>query len=161
MHMFWLCPHLWEYKSKFFVQVFGKVVDPHPLTGLFGVSAMPNSPPNYTRSHCFLHSACKEAHSPETRALYCPPIHHKWIHEKLRFIKLKKIWFYLRGSLKHSTKCFFAYSDNLNKTGYYCTKWSPLNTLFSYLFLFYIHFVHLLIVIIILAFFYFYFFLNW
>lgn len=31
------------------------------------------------------------------------------------FIKLKKMWFYLRGSLKHSTKCVFAYIDKPNR----------------------------------------------
>lgn len=118
MHMFWTCPQLLEFWSAIFHtlnEVLSNTVDPDPLTALFGILSVPNAPKGTQQVIAFTTLLARRlillkwTHS-------SPPTHNRWIQEVLQCIRLEKIRFSMRGSLKHFYKTwqpFLTHIDNL------------------------------------------------
>lgn len=96
-------------------EVLSNTVDPDPLTALFGILSVPNAPKGTQQVIAFTTLLAsrlillKWTHS-------SPPTHNRWIQEVLQCIRLEKIRFSMRGSLKHFYKTwqpFLTHIDNL------------------------------------------------
>ena len=111
-HMFWFCPALetfWRKIFKSFSEISGLSIDPNPLIAIFGVRpdgvTFSNSMYDFIAFTTLLARRLillKWKHT-------SPPTHTRWIKDVLLYIKLEKIKFTLRGSLKKFHKMWIPF----------------------------------------------------
>ena len=106
MHMFWSCPKLIDFWSKIFDtlhKAYDVGADPHPLTALFGIP--------HTNAFSSEAQHCMAFCTLLARRLILlnwkhtlPPSHSRWVKEVLFNLKLERLRFSLKGSLRKFDK---------------------------------------------------------
>ena len=119
MHMFWSCPRLSGFWAAIFDtlnRVLGAALDPIPLTALFGVPLTQLTIPKTSKQVIAFSTLLARRLILLKWTHPAPPTHNRWIHEILHCIRLERIRFSLKGSLKafHRTwQPFLEYIDTL------------------------------------------------
>uniref|UniRef100_A0A8P4GNT1 Reverse transcriptase zinc-binding domain-containing protein n=1 Tax=Dicentrarchus labrax TaxID=13489 RepID=A0A8P4GNT1_DICLA len=102
MHMFWSCPKLTGFWAKIFdtlQMAYDFVADPHPLSALFGIPSNNTLSAKARHSMAFCTLLARRLILLNWKQAF-PPSHDRWIKEVLYNLKLERLRFSLRGSLK-------------------------------------------------------------
>ena len=102
VHMMWSCPKLntyWTEIFKTFQTVFCIPVDPDPRTAIFGISVDEDTTAAMRRVIAFTTLLARRLILFKWKHA-SPPSHSRWIKEVVHCLKLERIRFSLRGSLK-------------------------------------------------------------
>lgn len=120
VHMFWSCSALLSFWRDIFAslsQVTGKVIEPNPMTALFGTPPPPVPPSSSDATFiAFVTLLARRLILLRWRSP-SPPSHTLWIKEILNHVKLERIRCVLSGSLRKFHKIwdpFFVYVGKLD-----------------------------------------------
>ena len=113
IHMFWTCPHLSEFWTSIFTsftEIAGVDIPPDPLTALFGVPCGNNTPLYLNRIMSFTSLLARRLILLKWKHVF-PPTHFTWIRDVLAHIKLERMRFSLKGSLRNFEKTWIPFLD--------------------------------------------------
>ncbi|XP_059927376.1 LINE-1 retrotransposable element ORF2 protein [Gadus macrocephalus] len=106
-HMFWSCPRLKEFWTKFFEtfsSIYDKNIEPGPLAAIFGVA------PGETQLTIAQRKAIAFSSLLARRLILfnwikaAPPTHKRWVEEVMAHLKLEHLRFTLQGNTKRYSK---------------------------------------------------------
>ena len=98
--MFWSCPNLETFWTEVFDSIsraYGLVIDPNPLSAIFGVPPDNGQPVVMKRALAFTTLLARRLILFKWKHT-SPPTHNRWIKEVLYNIKLEKLRFSIKGS---------------------------------------------------------------
>lgn len=118
-HMFWACPNLQQYWAEIFntlSEAYEFYVAPNPISAIFGVSPSSDLPKALKRAISFTTLLARRLILLNWKVSHSPS-HVRWLREVLYNLKIEKLRFSIRGSIKafHTTwGPFLRYFDSLN-----------------------------------------------
>lgn len=102
VHMFWSCAELrsfWSYIFDILSRAYGYVIAPNSLSAVFGIASLTGTPKNLKQALAFTTLLARRLILPNWK-LPNPPARSRWVVEVLHNLKLEKLRFTLKSSLK-------------------------------------------------------------